>query len=145
MGCNDYVWVLIERDNVEELATITIERRKERSGSRKQIAKGIKSGKIDLLRHTAGLSWAYNTRPFFQNYHPEFNIGICLSKYETLLLQSMLWLICRLLDPGRLHWWRLLWCLCWGVLLRQSGVQVPAQLKHQPPRHYLLNHLDSTS
>jgi len=28
-----------------------------------------------MARHTAGLSWAYNTRPFFQNYHPEFNIG----------------------------------------------------------------------
>ena len=28
-----------------------------------------------IPRHTAGLSWAYNTRPFFQNYHPNFNIG----------------------------------------------------------------------
>lgn len=28
-----------------------------------------------MARHTAGLSWAYNTRPFFQFYHPSFNIG----------------------------------------------------------------------
>merc|ERR1712126_315319 len=28
-----------------------------------------------MARHTAGLSWAYNTRPFFQKYHPNFNIG----------------------------------------------------------------------
>jgi len=25
-------------------------------------------------RHTAGLSWAYNTRPFFQSYYPDFDI-----------------------------------------------------------------------
>jgi len=28
-----------------------------------------------VSRHTAGLSWAYNTRPFFQAYYPQFNIG----------------------------------------------------------------------
>jgi len=28
-----------------------------------------------MARHTAGLSWAYNTRLFFQNYHPHFDLG----------------------------------------------------------------------
>ena len=28
-----------------------------------------------VLRHTAGLSWAYNTQPYFQYYHPMFDIG----------------------------------------------------------------------
>jgi len=28
-----------------------------------------------MARHTAGLTWAYNTRLFFQNYHPHFDLG----------------------------------------------------------------------
>ena len=28
-----------------------------------------------VLRQTAGLSWAYNTQPYFQYYHPVFDIG----------------------------------------------------------------------
>ena len=28
-----------------------------------------------MLRHTAGLAWAYNTRLFFQTYYPDFDIG----------------------------------------------------------------------
>jgi len=28
-----------------------------------------------MARHTAGFTWAYNTRLFFQNYHPEFDLG----------------------------------------------------------------------
>ena len=34
---------------------------------------------MGLARHTAGLSWAYNTRPFFQAYYPHFNIGAATS------------------------------------------------------------------
>ena len=33
-----------------------------------------------MTRHTAGLTWAYNTRLFFQNYHPHFDLG----KYKSL-------------------------------------------------------------
>jgi MFS family permease len=29
-----------------------------------------------FARHTAGLSWAYNTRLFFQTYYPDFDIGV---------------------------------------------------------------------
>jgi len=29
-----------------------------------------------IARHTAGLSWAYNTRNFFQHYHPHFDITL---------------------------------------------------------------------
>ena len=28
-----------------------------------------------MARHTAGYSWAYNTRLYFQTYHPDFDIG----------------------------------------------------------------------
>ena len=28
-----------------------------------------------MARHTAGYAWAYNTRLYFQNYHPDFDIG----------------------------------------------------------------------
>lgn len=28
------------------------------------------------VRHTGGYSWAYNTRPYFQNYHPEFDTDL---------------------------------------------------------------------
>jgi len=28
-----------------------------------------------IARQTAGYSWAYNTRPFFQKYHPTFSLG----------------------------------------------------------------------
>ena len=28
-----------------------------------------------IARQTAGYSWAYNTRPFFQSYHPTFSLG----------------------------------------------------------------------
>jgi len=28
-----------------------------------------------MARHTAGLTWAYNTRLYFQNYHPHFDLG----------------------------------------------------------------------
>ena len=28
-----------------------------------------------IARQTAGYSWAYNTRPFFQKYHPDFSLG----------------------------------------------------------------------
>lgn len=29
-----------------------------------------------FARHTAGYSWAYNTRPFFQQYYPDFDLGV---------------------------------------------------------------------
>ena len=28
-----------------------------------------------MARHTAGYAWAYNTRLYFQSYHPDFDIG----------------------------------------------------------------------
>lgn len=28
-----------------------------------------------IARQTAGFTWAYNTRPFFQKYHPDFSLG----------------------------------------------------------------------
>jgi len=28
-----------------------------------------------MARHTAGLTWAYNTRLYFQTYHPDFDLG----------------------------------------------------------------------
>jgi hypothetical protein len=34
---------------------------------------GIKNWR--LHRHTAGLTWAFNTRPFFQQYFPDFDLG----------------------------------------------------------------------
>jgi hypothetical protein len=27
-------------------------------------------------RHTGGYAWAYNTRPYFQSYHPEFDADL---------------------------------------------------------------------
>ena len=29
-----------------------------------------------ILRQTAGLTWAYNTQLYFQNYHPQFDLGL---------------------------------------------------------------------
>lgn len=29
-----------------------------------------------FARHTAGFTWAYNTRPFFQQYFPDFDLGV---------------------------------------------------------------------
>ena len=28
-----------------------------------------------MARHTAGYTWAYNTRLYFQSYHPHFSLG----------------------------------------------------------------------
>jgi hypothetical protein len=28
------------------------------------------------VRHTGGYAWAYNTRPYFQSYHPEFDADL---------------------------------------------------------------------
>jgi len=58
----------------------------------KKIARNFLSPSMIILllaafaRHTAGLSWAYNTRNFFQNYYPDFDI--------------VLWILCASVVGG---------------------------------------------
>eukprot|EP00094_Tigriopus_californicus_P011698 TCALIF_11302-PA protein Name:"Similar to spns2 Protein spinster homolog 2 (Danio rerio)" AED:0.05 eAED:0.05 QI:1/0/0/1/0.5/0.33/3/0/447 len=78
---NDSLEALNTASSPETLATPD-EEEKSFLAYLKILARSLCSPTIVLLligacfRHTAGYCWAYNTRPYFQTYYPNFNLGL---------------------------------------------------------------------